>query len=157
MKILQLNQIFVTIILLIIGLNSYYSFVHSEEISKNFQSLHKISQSLTEKEGNPDRGRKILQDANNVTCLICHIVPSINEPDQGKIGPSLEGVGSRLTKTQIRLQLLNPKSLNPDSIMPSYYQTENLYRVAKSYVGKPIYTAQQIEDVISYLYSLKSK
>ena len=111
--------------------------------------------SLSKFNGNPLRGKAIVKDINNVTCLICHILPIPEEPNHGKIGPSLIGVGSRLTKERLRRQLIYPKALNPKSIMPSYFQIKELYRVSVKYVGKSIYTAQQVEDVVAYLFSLK--
>ena len=110
---------------------------------------------LTGTPGNPDRGRLTLIDPENVTCLICHAIPIAGQPDQGEIGPALAGIGSIATPGQLRLRLVNPKALNPDTIMPAYYRTEDLNRVLDLYRGKPIYTAQQIEDVVAFLAALK--
>jgi sulfur-oxidizing protein SoxX len=114
-----------------------------------------IPRPLTTTPGNPDRGRLTLRDTANVTCLICHKVPIAGEPDQGEIGPSLAGVGSRYTPGELRLRLVNPKALNPNTIMPAYYRTEGLNRVLPLYRDRPIYTAQQIEDVVAFLALLK--
>ena len=112
-------------------------------------------QPLTSEPGNPGRGRRIVADAENVTCLICHVLPLPEEPDMGEIGPSLIGVGDRLTEAELRQRLVDPKWLNRETIMPSYYQVDGLHRVAESYRGRTIYTAQEIEDVVAYLASLK--
>ena len=112
-------------------------------------------QPLTSELGNPGRGRRIVVDAENVTCLICHVLPLPDEPDMGAIGPSLIGVGDRLTEAELRQRLVDPKGLNPETIMPSYYQVDGLYSVAETYRGRTIYTAQEIEDVVAYLASLK--
>ena len=45
--------------------------------------------------------------------------------------------------------------LNPDTIMPPYYRTTGLQRVAKAFDGKTILTAEQVEDVVAYLATLK--
>jgi sulfur-oxidizing protein SoxX len=114
-----------------------------------------IDEPLTTSPGNPGRGRQIVRDMDRATCLVCHVMPIPEEPDHGAIGPSLVGVGSRFTPGQLRLRLVDPKALNPSTIMPSYYRIDGLYRVLASYRGKPIYTAQEIEDVVAYLASLK--
>jgi L-cysteine S-thiosulfotransferase len=114
-----------------------------------------IARPLTDEPGNPGRGRLIVRDTARATCLICHALPIPEEPDHGEVGPSLAGVGKRYTPGQLRLRLVDPKAINPDTIMPSYYRVENLYRVLDTYRGQPIYTAQQIEDVVAYLAQLR--
>jgi len=113
-----------------------------------------ISEPLTREPGNPGRGKQIVVDINRATCLICHSFP-LPDPDHGEIGPPMAGIGTRMTPGQIRLRLVDPKAVNPDSIMPSYYRTEGLHLVLKQHEGRPIYTAQQIEDVVAYLVQLK--
>jgi sulfur-oxidizing protein SoxX len=110
---------------------------------------------LTDAPGNPERGKLTVRDVDNVTCLICHSMPIPEEPNHGAIGPPLAGVGSRYTPGELRLRVVNPKALNPDTIMPAYYRTEGLNRVLDLYRDKPIYNAQQVEDVVAYLVSLK--
>jgi L-cysteine S-thiosulfotransferase len=112
---------------------------------------------LTNEPGNAKRGETAVRDANNVTCLICHEIPIKGEPNQGKIGPPLRNIGDRLTSEQIRQKLIYPKFSNPETIMPSYYQISDLNRVLGKYRGKSIYSEQQIEDVITFLLTLKSK
>ena len=114
-----------------------------------------ISQPLTGGPGNPARGRLIVRDTGRVTCLICHSFPIPEEPDQGEIGPSLRGVGLRYTPGQLRLRLVDPKTINPATIMPSYYRVADLNMVLSQYRGQPIYSAEQIEDVVAYLASLR--
>lgn len=116
-----------------------------------------IPEPLTETAGNPARGRQLVRDMGHVTCLICHALPIPEEPDHGAVGPPLAGVGSRATPGQIRLRLVDPKAVNPQSIMPSYYRVTGLNRVEAPYRDRPIYSAQQIEDVVSYLASLKDR
>jgi sulfur-oxidizing protein SoxX len=113
-----------------------------------------IPAALTASPGNPARGSRIVRDTGNVTCLICHQLPFPDEPDQGAIGPDLAGVGSRLTPAELRLRLVNPKLLDPDTLMPAYYETRGLYRVDRAHVGTTIYSAQDIEDVVAWLSSL---
>lgn len=116
-----------------------------------------IPDPLTDERGNPVRGRQIIRDVDNATCLICHSIPIPDEPDQGNIGPSLAGVGSRYSEGELRLRIVNSKAINPDTVMPAYYRIDGLNRVMGLYVGRPIYSAQQVEDVVAYLTSLKDR
>ncbi|WNJ90789.1 sulfur oxidation c-type cytochrome SoxX [Bosea sp. 685] len=106
--------------------------------------------------GNPARGNAVLRDRERGNCLICHQGADPSEPFQGTIGPSLAGVGSRLDAGQIRLRLVDASTLNPQTVMPPYFRTEDLHDVAPSYRGKPALSAQEIEDVVSYLASLRT-
>jgi sulfur-oxidizing protein SoxX len=116
-----------------------------------------IEEPLTAAPGNPALGRQIVRDLAHASCLICHAMPIPEEPDHGAIGPPLDGVGRRYAPGELRLRLVDPKYFNADTIMPSYWRVRGLNRVQTSYVGRPIYTAQQIEDVVAYLSSLKEK
>ena len=73
----------------------------------------------------------------------------------GNVGPPLAGVGARLDAAQLRLRITDNLRVNPQTIMPSYYKAEGLDRVASAYRGKPILTAQQVEDVVAYLGTLR--
>ena len=59
------------------------------------------------------------------------------------------------TEGQLRLRIVDASRLNPDTIMPPYYRVDGLDRVAPGFRGKPILTAEQIEDVVAYLMTLK--
>ncbi|MGE5503833.1 MAG: sulfur oxidation c-type cytochrome SoxX [Actinomycetota bacterium] len=107
---------------------------------------------LTNDKGDPARGRIAVIKKGN--CLACHIMPIPEEPDHGDVGPPLEGVGSRLTPAELRMRIVDPKVLNPDTIMPSFYKRD-LNRVAKEWEGKTILDAQDVEDVVAYLSTLK--
>jgi sulfur-oxidizing protein SoxX len=115
-----------------------------------------IPDPLTNQPGDSARGRRVVADASNSTCLICHEVPALPEfPDQGKIGPPLEGLGTRYTADELRLRLVNPKLITPDTMMPAYYRTEGLTRVQQQFVGRTIYSAQDIEDAIAFLMTIR--
>ncbi len=113
-----------------------------------------IPKPLTQTPGDPVAGRLTVRNTRMATCLICHDLPIPEEPDHGTIGPPLAGVGSRYSAAELRLRLVNPKLINPDTIMPAYYRLAGLYRVDLPYQGKTIYTAQEVEDVIAYLLTL---
>lgn len=104
--------------------------------------------------GDPLRGRAVLsgRDAN---CLLCHAVAETGVRFMGDIAPPLSGVGARLSEGQLRLRIVDQSRLNPDTVMPSYYRIDGLVRVAPAWRGKPVLNAQQIEDVIAYLKTLK--
>lgn len=106
--------------------------------------------------GDAVRGLAIIRDRRTGNCLICHALPLADEPFQGDLGPPLSGVGSRLSEGQIRLRLVDQSKVNPDTLMPPYYRIDGLANVAQTYAGKPALNAQQIEDVVAYLTSLKN-
>ena len=114
-----------------------------------------IEAPLTPIPGDPVRGKKtaLSRDAGN--CQLCHAVPESGLPLMGNIGSSLAGAGARFTAGQFRLRLADAARLNPETVMPSYYRVEGLHDVAAAWRGKPILSAQQIEDVVAYLVSLK--
>ena len=114
-----------------------------------------IPQSLSGQPGDPARGRAIVANRTVGLCLLCHSGPIPEERFQGNLAPSLEGAGLRSTPGQLRLRLVDAARLNPDTIMPPYYRLDGLTRVAKNFQGKTIFTAQQIEDVVAYLATLK--
>jgi L-cysteine S-thiosulfotransferase len=114
-----------------------------------------IPDPLTREPGDVDRGRATVANRTVGLCLLCHAAPIPEDRLQGNLAPSLAGTGSRWTAGQLRLRLVDPARLVPDTIMPPYYRLDHLHRVAKAFTGKTILSAQQIEDVVAYLASLK--
>ena len=114
-----------------------------------------IPDSLTGQPGDAERGRAIVANRTAGLCVLCHSGPLPETPLQGTLAPSLAGAGARNTAGQLRMRLVNPSRLVPDTIMPPYYRLDGLKRVAKAYDGKTILTAEQIEDVVAYLATLK--
>ena len=113
--------------------------------------------SLTGTPGDPARGRAIVANRQVGLCLLCHNGPVPEERFQGDLAPDLTGVADRYTQAQLRLRIVDPGRINPQTIMPSYYKTEGLNRVIGAFAGKPILNAQQIEDVVAYLTSLRAE
>ncbi len=106
--------------------------------------------------GNARRGKKIASDGSKGNCLACHQLPIDGIEAYGTIGPPLKGVGSRLAKEFIRLRVVDTRSISPMSIMPGYYRDpELIHRPGKRYIGRTFLTAQEVEDVIAYLVTLK--
>jgi len=114
-----------------------------------------IPSSLTGTTGDASRGRAIVLDRHVGLCLLCHSGPFPEEQFQGNLAPSLAGVGARLSAGQIRLRIVDSSRVNPDTIMPPYFRTEALQRVAPAYRGKTVLNAQQIEDIVAFLVTLK--
>jgi len=113
-----------------------------------------IPASLTGAKGDPARGRAIVASRQVGLCLLCHTGPFPEERFQGNLAPDLREA-ARLTEAEIRLRLVDPARANPKTIMPAYYRTEGLTRVAPGYRGKPVLSAEQIEDVVAYILSLR--
>src|SRR4051794_7463821 len=114
-----------------------------------------IPQSLTGARGDAERGLKIVTNRSVGLCLLCHSGPYSGERFQGTMAPDLSGAGSRWNEGQLRLRIVDAARLNPQTIMPPYYRVEGLNRVVRGFRGKPILTAEQIEDVVAYLMTLK--
>ncbi len=105
--------------------------------------------------GDRERGQRIVIGREVGNCLICHAIPDPSETFQGELGPPLEGVGSRLSEGQLRLRIVDQSRINPETIMPPYHRVEGLTHVAVEYRGRPALSAQQVEDVVAYLASLR--
>ncbi len=114
-----------------------------------------IPGSLTGARGDPARGRAIVVSRQLGLCLLCHSGPFPEERFQGTLAPNLGGVGARLSESELRARIVDPARFNPDTVMPAYFRTEGLTRVAPSFRGKTILSAAQIEDVVAFLATLK--
>jgi len=113
-----------------------------------------IPESLTGARGDAARGRALVLERTS-TCILCHSGPFPEEKFQGDLAPNLAGAGSRWSEGQLRLRLVSASRLNPATIMPSYYRVDGLERVAPAWRGKPILSAEQIEDIVAYLATLR--
>ncbi|MBR1136934.1 MULTISPECIES: sulfur oxidation c-type cytochrome SoxX [Bradyrhizobium] len=113
-----------------------------------------IPESLTGQPGDAARGRALVL-ARSSTCILCHSGPFPEARFQGDLAPSLAGAGNRATTAQLRLRLVDASRINPETIMPSYYRVDGLTRVGSAWRDKPILTAEQIEDIVAYLATLR--
>jgi len=114
-----------------------------------------IPNSLTGAPGTADAGKQVFLTRTLGNCLSCHQVTSLkSEEFHGELGPSLDGVAGRYSKERLRLIVSNPKLVFPDTVMPAFYRNDGLNRVRPEFVGKPILTAAQVEDVVAYLETL---
>ena len=114
-----------------------------------------IPQSLTGAKGDAARGRAIVANRQVGLCLLCHSGPFPEERMQGTMAPDLGGAGSRWSEGQLRLRIVDAARLNRDTIMPPYYRIDELKRVGLSFRGKPVLSAEQIEDVVAFLATLR--
>ncbi|QPF88059.1 sulfur oxidation c-type cytochrome SoxX [Bradyrhizobium genosp. L] len=114
-----------------------------------------IADSLTGTKGDASRGRALVVERSS-TCILCHSGPFPEQAFQGDLAPNLAGSGSRWSEGQLRLRLVDASRLNAATIMPSYYRLDGLTRVGTAWRGKPILSAEQIEDIVAYLVTLRN-
>jgi sulfur-oxidizing protein SoxX len=111
---------------------------------------------LTSEAPNVENGRRIVTERQTGLCVLCHSGPFPEARFQGDLATNLAGTGSRWTEAQLRLRLVDASRLNPQTIMPSYYRTDGLARVGWQWRGQPVLGAQQIEDVVAFLRTLRT-
>ena len=114
-----------------------------------------LPQPLTAFAGDATRGRTIVANRQVGLCLLCHTGPIPEERFQGNLAPDLAGAGKRWTAAQLRLRMVDARALNPQTIMPSYHRVDGLNRVSPVWAGATMLTAQQVEDVVAYLLTLR--
>nr|WP_245421840.1 sulfur oxidation c-type cytochrome SoxX [Rhodoplanes serenus] len=116
-----------------------------------------VPQALTEKPGDPQAGAKVAVDRRLGNCLGCHQISALgNEQFHGEVGPSLDGAATRWTVPQLRMIVVDPKKIFSDeTVMPSFYRVGGPGRVRPEFQGKPILTAQQVEDLVAFLAAQK--
>lgn len=114
-----------------------------------------IPDALTGSSGDAARGKAVVANRQVGLCVLCHAGPVGEERFQGTLGPNLAGAGSRWSEGQLRLRIVDASKINPDTIMPPYYRVTGLNRVAPDFRGKSVLTAEQIEDVVAFLMTLR--
>ncbi|AWZ19868.1 monoheme cytochrome c SoxX [Roseovarius sp. TM1035] len=122
-----------------------------------------ITDSLSGTVGDPVAGREVLANRALGNCVACHQITEMSDvPFHGEIGPMLDGTGSRWSEAELRGIVANAKMMFPDSLMPSFYRTDGYTRPGNAFTGEaadstfgPLLTAQQVEDVVAYLVTLK--
>lgn len=123
-----------------------------------------VAMSLTGMPGDAANGEKLMnKGAGN--CVACHQITSLDYLSfQGNIGPALDGVAGRWSEAELRGIVANAKNTFDGTMMPAFYKDEGFTRLGNAYTGKahegpvePLLSAQQIEDVIAYLMTLKDE
>jgi sulfur-oxidizing protein SoxX len=123
-----------------------------------------IATSLSGMPGDPENGA-VLMDRGSGNCIACHAVSALSDLQfHGDIGPPLDGVADRWDEAHLRGIVANAKVTFEGSMMPSFYRTEGYIRIGNGFTGKalegdvaPLLTAQQVEDVVAYLMTLKEQ
>ena len=110
---------------------------------------------LTSSPGDVARGRAIVANRQVGLCLLCHSGPFPEERFQGNLAPDLTASVGQSTPAQLRARLVDPSRFNSISIMPAYYRSTGLNRVAPKFANQAILTGQEIEDVVAFLVSLQ--
>jgi len=115
-----------------------------------------IPEPLTSVPGDPARGRAIVVDRSTGLCLLCHHGPFPEERFQGDLASDLAGAGARWTAGQLRLRIADSRRIDPNGLMPSLHRVDGHERVGRAWQGKPVLDAQQVEDVVAFLQTLRT-
>lgn len=115
-----------------------------------------IPKSLTGTPGDPVAGREVMVDRRLGNCVACHTAGVFSDQQwHGEVGPPLDGVADRWDEASLRMIIVNAKAVYDGTIMPAFYRNDGFNRVAPKFAGKTIMSAQQVEDVVAYLMTLK--
>jgi L-cysteine S-thiosulfotransferase len=115
-----------------------------------------LARSLTGALGDPQKGRVVMINPEKGNCIACHRVAALSgEPSHGDLGPTLNGVGSRYSEAQLRQLVIDPKTVYQNTIMPAFHVSQGLDRVPATFLGQPILTAGEVEDVVAFLKTLR--
>lgn len=116
----------------------------------------RFARPLTDTAGDAERGRAVAFDRERGNCIVCHAIPAADVAYHGNLGPPLAGIGSRLGAAELRVRLVDSRLVDAHTLMPPYHATNGLVRVAERYAGRPVLTAQEIEDVVAFLSTLRN-
>ena len=127
-------------------------------------AIKSVKKSLTGKAGDAKKGEDLMANRKKGNCFACHVITNLaakaatnpgKYSDMGDVGPPLDGVAGRYTEGEMRMMLIDSKKAFPESIMPSFYRTEGFNRVRGKFKGKTVLKAQEVEDILSLLVTLK--
>ena len=110
---------------------------------------------LTSQPGDAQRGRAVYVDRDRGHCLLCHASAHVDEPFAGTIGPDLSAIGDVYSAGQLRYRVVDSTLMTPDTVMPAYYRIDGLTQVDTAYEGRPVLTAQEVEDLIAFLMTFR--
>ena len=116
-----------------------------------------ILDSLTGAPGDAERGRVLFTEEPRAGCQVCHRVqgaPAGDDDPKLEGAPDLAGVGARLSEGALRLWIVAPEVILPDTKMPAYYAPGQRQGATDPLYGGPALTAAEIEDLVAYLAGL---
>lgn len=117
-----------------------------------------VAASVSGAVGDAEAGRIVFANRKLGNCLACHQNEDLQaEPFHGEVGPMIDGVADRWSEEELRGIVVNAKMMFEDTIMPSFYRLVNGARPLEQFDDKTILTAQQVEDVVAYLMTLKEE
>ena len=152
----------VTLAAAMIGTAAFAAEVGPKEVSFNDDSA--VEMSLTGVAGDAAKGAVIMATKSKGNCVACHEISALDAPFQGNVGPSLDGAGDRWTEGELRGLLVNAKVMFDGTVMPAFYKVDGFTRPGDAYTGKagkeplpPLLSAQEIEDVVAFLTTLKEE
>ncbi len=127
----------------------------AQQVDKKVAEGEVIVDSLSGAPGDSARGRLIVLSRQSGLCILCHSGPFPEEPFQGNLAPDLALSAARLSTEQLRARIVDASRFNPNTIMPPYFKKNHGSRIAPQFADKTMLTAQEIEDVVAFLVSLK--
>ncbi|WP_425079728.1 sulfur oxidation c-type cytochrome SoxX [Ruegeria denitrificans] len=133
--------------------------------SVTYGEYGEVEASLTGTVGDAANGALIVGDKSKGNCVACHAVSALADiPFQGEVGPTLDGAGDRWSEAELRGLVANAKMTFEGTVMPAFYKDDGYIRPGDAYTGKAptepltsILTAQEIEDVVAFLATLKEQ
>lgn len=142
---------------LTLGLAAASPALATEPAKVAFDDSGAVAQPVSETKGDPAKGREWFTDRKLGNCLACHANPDLADlPFHGEVGPSMDGVADRWSEAELRGIVINPKkTFSDETIMPAFYRADGFKRPLEDFEGKTILTAEQVEDVVAYLMTLK--
>ncbi|QDZ02644.1 sulfur oxidation c-type cytochrome SoxX [Nitratireductor mangrovi] len=116
-----------------------------------------VNASLSGGAGDPVEGANVFKSRKLGNCLACHANSDMkSELFHGTVGPAMDGAGDRWEPAQLRAIVADAKEVfGEQTVMPGFYSVNVGENVREDLIGKTILSAQQVEDVVAYLATLK--
>jgi sulfur-oxidizing protein SoxX len=99
-----------------------------------------------------DEGLGIIVQKQLGNCVACHEIPGVQHANSN-LGPSLKGVGARLTRETLTHWVKDARTLQPNTLMPPFGSTAGLKKLSHQ---QPLLTDAQIQKVVETLLTWQS-